>query len=281
MPTSISLRVARRAAGMAITRSKRSSPSISEAAVNNSAGTRAKKSKMVKRELKVEIETNGNDKITVSEAVIDSFKASTKGGKAKTVKKEVKIELETSEEVKSDVVESKAMDYISEFRKGLKHVLYIDPSLKKIVESSNFLPFSIARIKEEESMTCFEYLASGIIGQQVSGAAAKSIERKFRLLFYKGDKQPEDVTNGEVAFPTAQQVLEKSIEQLRFAGLSARKAEYISGLAEAFSSGKLSDVILKSANDDDIVDMLVALKGIGRTYMQFSLSRKRRFLCKS
>jgi DNA-3-methyladenine glycosylase II len=51
---------------------------------------------------------------------------------------------------------------------------------------------------------------------------------------------------------------------LRTAGLSQRKAEYIYGIAEKFSSGELSAEMLVSASDEELIEKLVAVRGLGR-----------------
>jgi DNA-3-methyladenine glycosylase II len=51
---------------------------------------------------------------------------------------------------------------------------------------------------------------------------------------------------------------------LRTAGLSQRKAEYISGLAEKFSTGELSAQMLVRATDEELIEKLVAVRGLGR-----------------
>ena len=88
---------------------------------------------------------------------------------------------------------------------------------------------------------------------QVSGQAAASIRKKFTGLF---PTHPE--------FPTPAQVVEKDIPTLRTAGLSQRKAEYIQGLAEKFASGEFSAQMLISASDEELIDKLVAVRGLGR-----------------
>jgi DNA-3-methyladenine glycosylase II len=96
----------------------------------------------------------------------------------------------------------------------------------------------------------------------VSGAAAASIRKKFTGLF---DSHP--------SFPTPAQVIEKDLPTLRTAGLSQRKAEYIHGLAEKFASGDLSAQMLITASDEDLIEKLVAVRGLGRwsvgTYAMF------------
>lgn len=66
------------------------------------------------------------------------------------------------------------------------------------------------------------------------------------------------------SFPSPSQVLKLDLPTLRTAGLSQRKAEYISGLAEKFDSGELTAQMLISASDEDLIEKLVAVRGLGR-----------------
>lgn len=149
------------------------------------------------------------------------------------------------------------LEYIPEFVLGLKHVIDIDPTLREIIEKSSFP--SYAKGQDDPKQSSFESLARGIISQQVSGSAANSIRKKFMRMF-QDPETPDDL----LVFPTPDQVLLKSAEEMRSAGLSARKGEYIHGLATAFANGELSDELLTTWDDDEVVDRLVALKGIGR-----------------
>jgi DNA-3-methyladenine glycosylase II len=90
--------------------------------------------------------------------------------------------------------------------------------------------------------------------EQVSGQAAASIRKKFTSLFQ--DTHP--------SFPSPSQVLTKDLPTLRTAGLSQRKAEYISGLAEKFASGEFTAEGLVSASDEELIEKLVAVRGLGR-----------------
>lgn len=54
------------------------------------------------------------------------------------------------------------------------------------------------------------------------------------------------------------------IPVLRTAGLSQRKAEYIKGLAEKFASGELSAKMLIEASDEEVLERLIAVRGLGR-----------------
>ena len=95
------------------------------------------------------------------------------------------------------------------------------------------------------------------MGQQVSGAAAKAIKNKFIGLFNEGNE-------GTPVFPTPTQVAATDITRLRLAGLSQRKAEYIQGLAEKFRDGELSTDMLMNASDDEVMEKLIAVRGLGK-----------------
>jgi len=51
---------------------------------------------------------------------------------------------------------------------------------------------------------------------------------------------------------------------LRTAGLSARKADYVQDLSARFADGRLSTQKLLEANDDELAQMLIEVRGIGR-----------------
>lgn len=121
-----------------------------------------------------------------------------------------------------------------------------------------------------EKIDPFRSLTSGICGQQVSGAAAKAIKNKFVALFNEGN-------TGEHVWPTTKQVVETSIERLRTAGLSQRKAEYVQGLAEKFESGELTTRMLLECSDEEVMEKLIAVRGLGKwsveMFMCFGLKR--------
>lgn len=95
------------------------------------------------------------------------------------------------------------------------------------------------------------------MAQQVSGAAAASIKNKFVALFNENAASVPE-------FPTPSQVVATEISRLRLAGLSQRKAEYIHGLAEKFSTGELSANLLLRASDDEVMEKLIAVRGLGK-----------------
>ncbi|CAL5873897.1 uncharacterized protein PFLUO_LOCUS8180 [Penicillium psychrofluorescens] len=137
--------------------------------------------------------------------------------------------------------------------KAVAHLIATDPRLQPVIEAHPCPVFSPAGLAEE--IDPFNSLTSSIIGQQVSGAAAKSIRNKFLTLFDNlGDRK----------FPTPQEVARIDIATLRTAGLSQRKAEYIHGLAEKFAAGELSAQMLARASDEELVEKLIAVRGLGK-----------------
>ncbi|KAJ5907868.1 hypothetical protein N7495_000550 [Penicillium taxi] len=144
---------------------------------------------------------------------------------------------------------------------AIAHLIAIDPRLKKVIDENPCPIFSPAGLAEQ--IEPFNSLTSSIIGQQVSGAAAKSIRNKFLALF---DLQNSvDGANPERSlFPLPEDVARCDIATLRTAGLSQRKAEYIQGLAEKFTSGELSAQMLARASDEELFEKLIAVRGLGK-----------------
>lgn len=71
-------------------------------------------------------------------------------------------------------------------------------------------------------------------------------------------------TRAEDYFPTPEEIVKCEIATLRTAGLSQRKAEYIQGLAEKFAGGELSARMLLNASDEELLEKLTAVRGLGR-----------------
>ncbi|KAK6217198.1 HhH-GPD superfamily base excision DNA repair protein [Colletotrichum tabaci] len=137
-----------------------------------------------------------------------------------------------------------------------RHLIQVEPRMKPLIEKNHCRVFSPEGLAEK--IDPFESLCSGIISQQVSGAAARSIKNKFVVLF------TEDGSNAESKeFPHPSEVAAASIEHLRTAGLSQRKAEYVKGLAEKFVSGELSAQMLAESPYEEVRDRLIAVRGLG------------------
>ena len=95
----------------------------------------------------------------------------------------------------------------------------------------------------------FVTLARSIVGQQISVKAAQSVWDKFAKLSRK---------------ITPSGVLKLKVDDMRAAGLSARKVEYLVDLALHFDSGAVHVKDWQGMDDEAIIAELVAIRGIGR-----------------
>lgn len=96
----------------------------------------------------------------------------------------------------------------------------------------------------------FEPLIRSIIFQQLSGKAAAAILKKFTLLFGKKKPRPESV-------------LQLSDVEFRSAGVSLQKANYLRDLARKFLDKTIVPKKIPSMTDQEIIEHLVQVKGIG------------------
>ncbi len=95
----------------------------------------------------------------------------------------------------------------------------------------------------------FITLARSIVGQQISVKAAQSVWDRFAKL-------PRQMS--------PRGVLKLKVDDMRAAGLSVRKIEYLVDLALHFDSGAVHVKSWEAMSDEQIIDELVAIRGIGR-----------------
>lgn len=95
----------------------------------------------------------------------------------------------------------------------------------------------------------FVTLARSIVGQQISVKAAQSVWDRFALL-------PKKMVPA--------QVLKLKVDDMRAAGLSARKVEYLVDLALHFANDQVHVKAWAEMDDEAIITELVAIRGIGR-----------------
>ncbi len=143
-------------------------------------------------------------------------------------------------------------------KKALHEIAKADPDVEKgmaLLET----PYPEPRIRPDG----FKALLNSVGSQQISIHAAKAILDRVH------DLMPEGCTS--------KSFMKLESDQLRGAGLSVRKIEYITGIAEAELVGDLNFTALRSATDDEIIKTLSALRGIGKwtaeIYAMFTLNR--------
>ena len=95
----------------------------------------------------------------------------------------------------------------------------------------------------------FVTLARSIVGQQISVKAAQTVWDRFAVLPRK---------------MSAANVLKVKVDDMRSAGLSTRKVEYLVDLALHFDSGAVQVDAWSTMDDEAIITELVGIRGIGR-----------------
>ena len=123
-----------------------------------------------------------------------------------------------------------------------KHLMKKDRVMKRLIPQ-----FGKACLQSRGD--AFVTLARSVVGQQISVKAAQTVWDRFAKL-------PGQMTPA--------QVLLLKIEDMRAAGLSVRKVEYLVDLALHFDNGKVHVDEWTSMDDEAIIDELVTIRGIGR-----------------
>ena len=130
------------------------------------------------------------------------------------------------------------------FRAAEAEVLRRDPVMADLARRAG--PFRLPKPETGH----FEALAESILYQQLAGAAAAAIHRRFVALFEDGIR-PEAV-------------LATPMERLRSAGLSGAKAVSIVDLAAKVAEGAVPLEDIERLSDEEIVERLTLVRGIGR-----------------
>ncbi len=140
--------------------------------------------------------------------------------------------------------------------RAVAHLQKSDPVLAAIIERVG-LPQIASR------PATFWALARSIVFQQLNGKAAKTIFDRL-----------EQAAGGEL---TPESLLALSEEQLRAVGLSKQKSSYLRDLAQRTASGELDFAALPKLSDEEVIDHLTRIKGIGvwtaQMFLMFALER--------
>ncbi len=122
-----------------------------------------------------------------------------------------------------------------------------DPVLAEII--TRYGPCGLALAQREDP---FRAIVEAIVWQQLSGKAAATIFDRFLGLF------PDH------RFPEPAQVTATSDQQLRAIGFSRQKIGYLRDLCARMQSGSLPLDRLDAMTDDEVIEALTQVKGIGR-----------------
>ncbi|CCJ32729.1 DNA-3-methyladenine glycosylase family protein [Caloramator australicus] len=137
----------------------------------------------------------------------------------------------------------------------VKYISIKDKRVKELIER-------VGEIQLDLGKNYFSSLVQSIVGQQLSMKAAETIWN--RLVFILGDINCDNIINAP-------------FETLKSIGLSKSKIAYIKDLAEKVNEGAVNLDIIDSLSDEEIIDELIKVKGIGKwtaeMFLIFSLGR--------
>ncbi len=138
-----------------------------------------------------------------------------------------------------------------------------DPVMAKLIERLGERS-AAQRRRGEPKPDAYGALLRTVVGQQLSSRAARTIYGRILEMFGGGT-------------PTPEQILAAKEKDLRAAGLSGRKVEYIRDLAKHVKSGELELDRLEELSDEEVIEEIVAVRGFGRwsaeMFLMFHLER--------
>jgi len=142
-------------------------------------------------------------------------------------------------------------------RKAVNHLKKSDPVLRAIIER-------VGPCRMEFGEPTFHSVAESIIYQQLNGKAAVTIFKRF--------------TDAAGLPVTPDGILKLSDAQLRAVGLSKQKSSYVRDLAEKTKAGLLDFSRLHEQTDDEVIQHLTQVKGVGvwtaHMFLMFTLRRE-------
>jgi len=141
-------------------------------------------------------------------------------------------------------------------RKAVNHLKKSDPVLRAIIER-------VGPCRMEYGVPEFSSVAEAIVYQQLNGKAAVTIFNRFAALA------------GDPLTPAG--ILKLSDEQLRSVGLSKQKSAYLKDLSAKTAAGLLDFARLPALSDEEVIQHLTQVKGVGvwtaQMFLMFSLRR--------
>jgi DNA-3-methyladenine glycosylase II len=147
-----------------------------------------------------------------------------------------------------------------EYRKAGKHLARRDPVLKGLI--GRIGPCTLRVMPRHRDH--FALLVRAIVAQQISSRAALAISARLKDSLLPNALTPEAI-------------LRRTERQLQKTGLSSAKARYIRDLAAKVADGSLPLKRIGGLPDEEVIDHLTQVKGIGvwtaQMFLIFSLGR--------
>ena len=139
-------------------------------------------------------------------------------------------------------------DHVS---RALRHLRKSDPVLAEVIRRVG--PFEL-----EQRRGRFQSLVRSILAQQISTAVARSMFKKLEARLAPCKLSPENLS-------------QLSFDDLRGIGLSRQKATYLQDLSAKVLDGTVRLHRVHRLTDEEIIDELIQVKGIGRWTVQMFL----------
>ncbi len=147
-------------------------------------------------------------------------------------------------------------------REITKYLTRADPVLGRFIKK-----YEPVLVSPNNRITLFEALVKSVIGQQLSGKAASSILAKLK-----------DQIEGRKPI-SPENIFRTPFGKIRSAGVSESKARTIVALAQMTEDGAIPSARkMKGMSDEEIIEILTSVKGIGRwtaeMILMFKLGRQ-------
>ena len=143
------------------------------------------------------------------------------------------------------------------FQKAATHLSDHDPIIGAVIKNAPLPAFTL-------HTNYYQALVESIVSQQLSVKAAATILKRFKELF-------------SADFPSPEDILATDIEEMRSVGLSRQKASYIKDLATRVLEGSVQFSHLDSLSNQEVIDELVQIKGVGvwtvHMFLMFCMGR--------
>ncbi len=143
------------------------------------------------------------------------------------------------------------------YQKARRHLSRRDAVLRKIIKE-------IGLCTLQTNPNGFDILVRSIVSQQISSKAAESISTRLVKAMGRAGLKPA-------------KILRTSEEALRSYGLSTNKARFLHDLAGKVHDGSVALHIIHEMSDEEVIETLLPVKGIGRwtaqMFLIFSLGR--------
>ena len=140
---------------------------------------------------------------------------------------------------------------------AIRHLKTVDPVISDLIDRAG--PFTLKLNRNR-----FGMLVRSILSQQISTKAALSIRLRLEELIH-----PNSLT--------AEAIIDRTDDELRSVGLSRQKVSYLKDLCARVLDERLRLDRIGRLSDEEAIDELVQVKGIGRwtaqMFLIFSLGR--------